>query len=46
VADVEVDFGNKSADVTMQPGMTLTREACDRAFAGSKYAVADFAESR
>ena len=31
---------------TMQPGATLSREACDRAFAGSKYAVAEFAESR
>jgi len=30
----------------MKPDKTLSQEACDRAFQGSKYAVISFAESK
>jgi hypothetical protein len=39
---VEVDFNAKTAAVTMAAGKTLTKEACDKAFEGSKYSVSKF----
>jgi copper chaperone CopZ len=46
VADVQVDFDKKTADVTMEDGKSLSKEACDQAFAGTKYTVASFAEAK
>jgi len=43
VASVEVDFDTKKASVTMQPGKSLTREDCDKAFTGTHYSVDTFA---
>jgi len=42
VASVEVDFAAKTASVTMQPGKSLTREDCDKAFTGTNYTVGSF----
>jgi len=42
---VEVDFDTKKAVVTMQPGKTLTRELCAKAFTGTKYTVESFEPS-
>lgn len=39
---MEVDFEAKTAAVTMQPGKSLTREDCDKAFSGTKYTVSTF----
>lgn len=36
---MDVDFDAKTATVTMEPGKTLTREQCDKAFEGSNYSV-------
>lgn len=44
MADVQVDFTQKTADVTMKPDKTLSREACAEAFKGTKYVVTTFAE--
>lgn len=45
VARVEVDFDAKTATVTMEAGKSLSREACDKAFEGSRYKVASFESS-
>jgi hypothetical protein len=39
VEQVEIDFSAKTATVTMQEGRTLNKEECEKAFAGSRYAV-------
>jgi len=39
---VEADFDTKKAVVTMQPGKTVTREQCAKAFEGTHYTVDDF----
>lgn len=39
---MDVDFGSKTASVTMQPGRELTREACQQAFEGTNYSVKSF----
>ena len=39
---MEVDFETKKASVTMKPGRSLTREACEKALTGTKYTVASF----
>jgi hypothetical protein len=44
VASVEADFNAKTATVAMKPGQTLTQTQCDKAFEGSRYTVASFAE--
>ena len=43
VADIQVDFSSKTADITMQPGKSLSKDACDKALQGTKYGVASFA---
>ena len=42
VATVDADFATKIATITMQPGKTLTKADCERAFEGTKYGVASF----
>jgi hypothetical protein len=42
VGDVTVDFARKTATVTMKAGHTLDKAACERAFEGQSYRVADF----
>ena len=42
VASVDVDFEAKTATVTTKPGKTLTRQAVEKAFAGSTYGVTKF----
>ncbi|TFH22525.1 MAG: hypothetical protein E4H03_08225 [Myxococcales bacterium] len=42
VAGVEVDFGDKTAFVTMQAGRTLTRSQCETAFSDTRYKVLRF----
>lgn len=37
-----VDFEAKTASVTMKPGQVLSKEACEKAFEGTKYRVAKF----
>jgi hypothetical protein len=37
-----VDFNAKTAAVKMKPGQTLTKEACEKAFEGTKYKVSKF----
>ncbi len=37
-----MDFEAKTATVTMKAGQTLSKDACDKAFEGSKYKVAKF----
>jgi hypothetical protein len=37
-----VSFEAKTAAVTMKPGQTLTKEACEKAFEGTKYKVSKF----
>lgn len=39
---MEVDFDTKKASVTMQPGKSLTREDCEKAFTGTNYTVNTF----
>ncbi len=39
---MDVDFDAKTATVTMQPGKTLTREDCAKAFEGTNYSVSTF----
>ena len=39
VASVDVDFDTKKASITMQPGKSLTREECEKAFTGTHYSV-------
>lgn len=39
---MEVDFEAGTADVTMAPGKTLTRDDCEKALTGTKYKVTDF----
>jgi len=45
VAMVDVDFDAKTATVTTKPGQALTREAVEKAFAGSSYGVTSYRES-
>ena len=40
---MNVDFKAKTATVSMQDGLQLAKEACDRAFEGTSYSVASFA---
>ena len=42
VASVDADFETKIATVTMQPGKALTQADCEKAFEGTRYAVAAF----
>jgi hypothetical protein len=37
-----VDFDAKTATVTMKAGQNLSKEACEKAFEGTKYKVAKF----
>lgn len=37
-----MDFASKTATVTMNTGSTLDRAACEKAFEGQSYRVADF----
>jgi hypothetical protein len=37
-----VNFEAKTATVTMKAGQSLSKEACEKAFEGSKYKVAKF----
>jgi hypothetical protein len=39
---VEVDFGEKTALITMEPGRTLTRSRCESAFSDTRYKVLQF----
>jgi copper chaperone CopZ len=39
VEGVTVDFDAKTAMVTMAPGKSLSRDACQDAFRGSRYSV-------
>jgi hypothetical protein len=39
---VDVDFNAKTATVRMKAGFSLSKEACEKAFEGSKYTVAKF----
>lgn len=39
---MDVDFDTGKTVVTMQPGKTLTREQCVKAFEGTKYTVQAF----
>jgi copper chaperone CopZ len=41
---VQVSFDDKNAVVTMEPGKSLTQEACDKAFGNSGYFVSSFDE--
>jgi hypothetical protein len=45
VEKVAIDFPSKSATITMGAGRSLTRQACEDAFAKSPYGVASFAEA-
>jgi copper chaperone CopZ len=42
VASIDADFETKIATITMQPGKTLTKADCEKAFEGTKYGVASF----
>ena len=42
VDSVDVDFDAKTATVKMKPGQSLTKEACDKALAGTQYKVSKF----
>ena len=42
MAGVEVNFGEKTALITMQPGLTLTRSQCESAFSDTRYTVLQF----
>lgn len=44
VANVEVDFKNKKATVTMKEGATLDREVASKALKDKGYTVQAFAE--
>lgn len=39
---VEVDFESKTVTITMKEGKTLTKDALDKAFEGSKFSVTKF----
>ena len=39
---MDVDMEAKTATVTVKPGYTLSKEACDKAFEGTKYSVKTF----
>lgn len=43
MAEVEVDFPTKTARLTMAPGKSLAKDACDTAFEGTNYRVKEFA---
>ncbi len=42
VEKAEVDFDSKTVTITMKAGKTLTKEALDKAFEGSKFSVSSF----
>jgi copper chaperone CopZ len=42
VDKAEVDFESKTVTITMKEGKTLTKEALDKAFEGSKFSVTKF----
>jgi len=39
---VVVDFQAKTATLTMKAGQNLSKEACEKAFEGTKYKVSKF----
>lgn len=42
VEKAEVDFDSKTVTITMKEGKSLTKEALDKAFEGSKFSVSKF----
>ena len=42
MTEVDIDFGAKTALITMAPGTSLSRDQCDAVFQETRYEVLEF----